>query len=293
MKKIFLLILFIIISTLTACSSDSKTIIYDKYRDESYVSSENHLVYFKTDESGKLIDFSIDKLLTIEEIMIANPTIDNTYTYNDVSIYTEVSTVCSSDLELVPTNIKIQNTYLKYKDDVCGYIEVDKEVNDYKVSQYAKQYLLSDVIPYTLDVEVYIVAFDEDLINKFVNVSSLAHTYKGLGIYSLVIDEDTSNFISDMKIYEQLVLKYQTYDLSLSAIESAVDPEDINALLNGSTSEAVIDDFEDVYSSEIVTILEFEEDYCTNCDSEAAVEEEAESTEEPESTVEPATEDEV
>lgn len=269
MRKLLSLCLFLVILLLSAC--DSSASIYNfKIRKDDYFISDDGLVIvdYKTDENGELVELSIDRLLTVQDMMYYNPLIDFDYQLEGFTgdIFTSAGFLCTdyNDLE-VPINIEVGSTRFKYNRNECEYQEVDRN-NVYKSGSYSRKYNLEGTIGVSKEVIINIVVYDPTSIEKFVDVMILPHTVKMLGVYSIQINSDldgfnsrTSNYFHDIAVYEQLVLKHQENEMALNEVLGF--SMDINLLDFDQMAEVIplIYDFSEDYELEIAAINELED----------------------------------
>ena len=69
-----IILVSVIIIFLSSCGATQAVYNFAPRQDSRLVSSDNLVVIdYKTNTDGLLVEFSIDKLLTIEEMMILNP----------------------------------------------------------------------------------------------------------------------------------------------------------------------------------------------------------------------------
>ncbi len=268
MRKLFSLSLFLVM-LLSAC--DSSASIYNfKIRKDDYFISEDGMVIidYKTDSNGELVELSIDRLLTIEDMIYYNPLIDFDYELEGFTgnIFTIAGFQCTNynDME-VPINIEVGSARFKYNRNECEYQEVDRN-NIFKSGSYSRKYELEGTIDVSKEVTISIVVYDPDSIEKFVDIIDIPHTVKTLGVYSILINSDldgfdsrTTNYFNEIAVYEQLVLKHQENEMAINEVLGF--SMDINLLDFDEMAEVIpiIEDFIDDYELEINAIDELEE----------------------------------
>ncbi|KFZ27678.1 MAG: hypothetical protein KQ78_00045 [Candidatus Izimaplasma bacterium HR2] len=269
MKKILLVISLFLVIFLSACGEDAS--IYNfKIRKDDYLVSEsgNVLVEYKTNEEGKLVKLSIDRLLSIEDMIYFNPLINYDYVLEGFTgdIFTDAGYSCTKydDFE-VPINIEIGSTRFKYERIDCEYQEVDRN-NIIKTGTYARRYALEDTLGFNQDTIISIVVYDENSIEKFIDIIDLPNSVKSIGVYSIGFNSDKDGFVSDLvnyyqeiAIYEQLFLKIQENELTIAEVTGFT--EDINILDLSSLGDItpLIDDFVIDYEEEIIALDELED----------------------------------
>lgn len=267
-KKLYILSLFLVV-LLSAC--DSSVSIYNfKIRKDDYFISEDGsvIIDYKTNEDGKLIELSIDRLLTIEDMIYYNPLIDPNYELEGFTgdIFTSPGFQCTNYNNMqIPINLEIGNIRFKYNRTDCEYQEVDRN-NVIKSGFYARKYLLDETIGVSKEVTISIVVYDENSVEKFVDIIDIPHTVKMLGVNSIKINSDrdgftsrTSNYFYDIGVYEQLILKHQDNETAL--MEVLGFSMNINLLDFDQLAEIIplIEDFETDYELEIGAIDELED----------------------------------
>ena len=268
MKRLFSLSLFLVI-LLSACDSSASIYNYKIRKDDYFISEDGSIIVdYKTNENGKLVELSIDRLLTIEDMIYYNPLIDFSYELEGFTgdIFTSPGFQCTNYNNMeVPINIEIGSTRFKYNRTDCEYQEVDRS-NVIKSGSYARKYPLDETIGVSKEVTISIVVYDENSIEKFVDIIDIPHTVKMLGVYSIKINSDrdgftsrTSNYFHDIAVYEQLVLKHQENEMALMEVMGF--SMDINLLDFDQMAEVIplIEDFESDYELEIAAINELED----------------------------------
>lgn len=269
MKKILFILTITLAILLTACNDTTSVYNYKIRKDDYFISeSELVLVEYKTNEEGKLVKLNIDRLLTVEDMVYFNPQIDYDYTLPGFNgdIYIPAGYSCTSYNNFyVPKNIEIGSTRFLYDRIDCEYQEVDRN-NIVKIGAYARQYNLKETLGFNQDTIISIVVYDENSIEKFVEIMDLPNSVKTLGVYSIGFNRDLDGFTSvlvnyfkEIAIYEQLFLKLQENELAVSEVIGLT--EDINILDLGSFEDVtpLIEDFVDLYEEEITAMNELEE----------------------------------
>ena len=254
---------------LCSCASSSTVYNFKVRKDDYFISEDNNvLVDYKTDANGELIRLNIDRLLTIEEMLVYNPLVDYDYVLDGFTgdIFTSPGFSCTNyNQMMVPINLEVGSTRFKYNRNDCEYQEVDRN-DDYRSGSYSRKYGLEETIGVSKEVIVTIVIYDESSLEKFVEIMDLPHTVKLLGVYSVLLNDDldgfdsrTTNYYHDMAIYEQLMLKYQENETTINEVLGY--SMDINLLDFDQLAEVVplIEDFEEDYSMEITAINELED----------------------------------
>ena len=268
MRKIQVLLMILLVFTLASCGSGESEFNFDSRQDSSMVSSDKKIVIeYKTNTDGKMIEFNIDRLLTIEEMILFNPMIDFDYEIEGFTgdIFIEPSYRCTNldNNYLVPINIEVGNTRYKYSNSDCMY----KTINNYNeiVDGYSDDYLLLDTIPESINKKVSIVVYMPDEIVKFYEIYDLPTTYERIGVYSIMFNFDNDgfrfdliNYYRDMSIYEQLYLKHQENEAAINEVLGV--SEEINLMDINSLAEItpLIDSFYDIYENEILAIEELQ-----------------------------------
>jgi len=265
MKKLFSLSILLVF-LLSACDSGSSIYNFKVRKDDYFISDdENVLIDYKTDANGELIKLNIDRLLTIEDMIVYNPLVDYSFVLEGFvgDIFTAPGFLCTNYNDMmVPINLEVGTTRFKYNRSACQYQEVDRN-NEYKSGSYSRRYGLEETIGVSKEVVVGIVVYDETSIEKFIDIMELPHTVKQLGVYSIQFNSDldgfdsrTTNYYHDMGIYEQLFLKYQENEKAINEVLGF--SMDINLLDFDQLAEIVplIDDFEEDYILEIMAMDE-------------------------------------
>ncbi len=269
MRKLSLVLILILVIGLTGCKGDESVYNFKSRKDDYYISENDRIIIeFKTDENGKMIELSIDRLLTIEEMIYYNTNINYDFLIEGFGgdIYENAGFLCTQYENFqVPSNIEIGNTKYKYNRTDCEYQEVDRD-NIYKSGSYAREYNLEETIAVSKNIIISIVAYDVNSAEKFIEIQRIPHTAKLLGVYSIPINSDKDGFTSsgvfnystDMAIYEQLYLKHQMNETTVEEINGI--PTDINLLdLNDIDSiTPLIADFYTMYIEENAAIIELE-----------------------------------
>lgn len=261
MRKFSVIVLLLVITLLSGCAEESTAVNNFKIRKDSYLINEDKtvIVEYKTDETGKLVELTMDRLLTVEDIFYYNTEIDYDYVLEGFTgdIFTEAGFLCTSHDELlVPINIEIGNTRFKYDYVECEYVEVDRD-NEEKSGSFVRKYEIDDTIDVSRDTIVSIVVYDEDSIERFIEVQQVPHTMKKLGVYSIGFTLNRENFSDgvvnyyrDIAIYEQLLLKHQENEAATAEVMGI--SANINLLELDQIQEVVplVDDFELLYADE-------------------------------------------
>ncbi len=278
MRKLLMSLSIIFVLLLSACGGEDEIINNFKSRkDDFYISDDNLVIInYKTDEEGKLIELDIDRLLSIEDMIYFNNSVDYDFVLEgfEGEIFENAGFLCTSYYDFkVPSNIEVGNTKYKYNRSDCEYQEVDRD-NVYKTGSYARKYSLLDTIPVSKTVSIKIVVYNETQVDKFVEIVDLPHTVESLGVYAIPINSDLDgfggdgvyNYYKDMGVYEQLYLKNQINELAITEISGI--PTDINLFDLNSVSDItpLIDNFEVTYEEEIAAMIELESEIGINID---------------------------
>ena len=269
MKKTLFIMSLAIIIFLSACSKDASVYNFKPRKDDYIVSeSELILVEYKTNEDGKLVNLYIDRLLSIEDMIYFNPLIDYDYELEGFTgdIFTFSGYECTKYNNFnVPINIEIGSTRFKYDRIDCEYQEVDRN-NLVKTGIYARSYNITDTLGFDQDTIISIVVYDENSLEKFIDIVDLPNSVRTIGVYSIEINSDLDGFISplinyykEITVYEQLFLKLQDNDSTVSEVTGFT--EDINILDIGNLGEItpLIEDFVFEYEEEILALYELED----------------------------------
>lgn len=269
MKRLFMIIGILgFVFTLSGCDDEASNYNFRPRQNDYYISEDgNVIIDYKTDENGELTRFNIDRLLTIEEMLSGNPTINYQYELEgfEGDIFVEPPLACLMPRDvLVPVNIEVGSIRYKFRSSECMYKEVGRD-NEFKNSSFAREYGVKDTIQESKDTAINIVVYDPDSIELFVEIYELPHTLETLGVFAIELSPDTGNpikdylnFSTDMKIYEQYMIRFQDNESVIDEIYGL--SEDINILNFGDLTEvqSVIEDFEDTYEVEIQAVYEFE-----------------------------------
>jgi hypothetical protein len=263
MKKLLISMLLTLVILLSGCSKQEAIYNFEPRRVGTLFGPDGTvLIEYRTDLNGKLVELNIDRLLTVEE-MLLNPLIDYDISVEGVEgdIFTRPSGRCtaiSNDL-LIPINLEIGNTKYKYDDALCKYKTVDGS-NQFRPG-FDTEYYLTSYIQEKIDTPIAIIAYRPDETVRFIEVMELPHTVKTLGVYSVLVDEDRLNIVKDVRnyyndigIYEQLYLKHQENESALdeiNGISATVNLFDIGDLAQ---VNPLVEDFENRYSDEINAI---------------------------------------
>lgn len=267
MRKYTIILLFIVMVTLSGCGAneeDTNTFLIRK--EYTFITEDDSVIVdFKTDENGELVELNIDRLLRIDEMIYYNTTIDYEFELEGFSgeIYTYSGSQCTDfDDLLVPVNIEVGNTRYLYNRTYCQYVEVDRD-NEPKLGNLVRTFRLTDTIPVSKDVQVSVVVFDEESIERFVEVDELPHTMKMIGVYSIGLNYERDgfrtqvfNYNRDVRVFEQLILKNQDDETAINEANGL--PTEINLLEFDLNDEYVplIDDFAELYELEVRAIEE-------------------------------------
>ena len=268
MKIFKAFIVIITIFLLSSCGSNQALYNFAPRQDSTLISSDNLIVIdYKTNTDGKLVELNIDRLLTIEQMMILTPIVDFDYELEGFvgDIFIEPSNTCTdiSNDVLIPINLEVGNTRYKYNDEYCMYQTVDNH-NEFKPG-FSDEYLLTDTIPVASHVEISIIIYNPTELVSFIEIYNLPNTYKTIGIYNILINRDRDgfedelvNYYNDITIFEQLYLKHQEAETTFAEISGI--STDINLMDLGSLTEftPLIYDFEAIYELEIEAISELE-----------------------------------
>lgn len=257
MKKLLLVISLSLVLLLSACKEEGSIYNFNVRKDDYFISEDKSIIVeYKTDEDGKLVNLNIDRLLTIEEMIYYNPLIDYDYALEGFSgdIFIDPGYLCTTyNSILVPNNIEVGSIRYKYDVVDCEYQEVDRN-NILKSDTYSKKYLLSDTIGVSRDTIISIVVYDENSIEKFVDIVKLPHTVKSIGVYSVGFNfeldgfsSNLTNYYKDIAIYEQLILKYQENDLAILELLGMSFDVNILDFDQFDNITPLIDDFEENY----------------------------------------------
>lgn len=266
--KTFLVVVMVLV--LSSCTNSGPTYNFNERKDSYLVSSDNTvMIYYKTDNDGKLVELNVDRLLTIEEMMILNPTIDVEYDLEGYTgeIFMEPDNICTdiSNDVLIPINLEVGNTRYKFDNETCMYKTVDSH-NEFKPG-YSVEYLLTDTIPVAAHVTISIIVYNPTELINFVDIYELPNTYKKLGVHNILInrdkdgfDGDLVNYYKDISLFEQLYLKHQEKAGTVNEISGVAT--DINLMDLNSLTEItpLIDDFRDIYELELDAIEELQEE---------------------------------
>ncbi len=270
MRKINAFLVFFIVILLSSCGSTGPTYNFNERKDSYLVSDDKKvMIYYKTDNDGKLIELNVDRLLTIEEMMLLNPTIDFEYELEGYvgDIFMEPNNICTdiSNDVLIPINIEVGNTRYKFDSDECMYKTVDNH-NQFKPG-YSEEYLLTDTIPVAAHVTISIIIYNPTELINFVEIYEIPNTYKKVGVNSILInrdkdgfDSDLVNYYRDISLFEQLYLKHQEKTATLNEVNGIAT--DINLMDLNSLTEIVplIENFTDIYEVEIDAIDELQDE---------------------------------
>jgi len=255
MRKSLMIIVGVLVLLLTSCGKDAATIYnFDKRQDGTYFSNDGQVIIeYKTDTNGEMIELNIDRLLTIEEMFLQNPNIDLNYELAGFTgdIFMKPANQCtaiSNDL-WIPINIEIGNTRYKFNGGDCRYETVDTN-NEFKIG-FADEYYLTDTITENKNTTISIVVYNPNELVRFIEIYELPHTYELLGAYSILLNEDRSdyeygyhNYYQDMGVYEQLYWKHQENAATIDEIKGMRTDINIMDLQNLTEVSPLITDFE-------------------------------------------------
>lgn len=275
MKKIIASLLILFVITLTGCGGEDEVAYNFKSRKDDYYISQDEtvIIEYKTNELGKMIELNIDRLLSVEDMIYYNTNIDYDYVLDGFTgdIYENAGFLCTSYYNFqVPINIEVGNTKFKYNRVDCEYQEVDRD-NVYKTGSYAQSYSLEDTIAVSKNILISIVVYDENSVEKFVEIQKLPHTAELLGVYSIPINSDSDgftegvyNYYRDMAVYEQIYLKHQLNETVMDEISGI--PTDINLFDLDDIGEItpLISNFQVRYLQEITAMIELEAEVGVN-----------------------------
>jgi len=274
MKKTTLFVTIFVILLLTSCGNTTAVNNFDARQDNTLFSADGMVIVdYKTDTEGKLIELNIDRLLTIEQMILLNPTIDFDYELEGFTgtIFVLPSDECTdySDEILIPINIEVGNTRYKYDDTECKYKTIDNR-NAFKPG-FADEYFLTDTIQEDKNVVISIIVYNPAEIVPFIEIYNLPHTYENLGVYNIMINEERNgfefeplNYYRDMSMYEQLYIKHQENEATISEIMGM--SEELNLMDLSSLMEIIplIEHFELLYQLEIQAIDELQDEIGIN-----------------------------
>lgn len=280
MRKFSILLIAVLLLVLSGCGSDGIVNNFKKRKDSYYINDDkNVIVEYKTNEDGKLVELAMDRLLTIEDMIYYNTEIEYDYIISgfEGEIFTEAGFLCTEYDDLkVPINIEVGNKRFKYDYVDCEYIEVDRD-NDEKVGSFVRTYAIDETIDVARDTIISIVVFDENSIERFVELQAIPHTMKKLGVYSIGFNLDRDefsdevvNYYRDIGIYEQLLLKHQLNEDAIDEVKGL--DSNVNLLELDEVVEVVplVDDFELRYIDEINAFEELVDEIGVITDEESA-----------------------
>jgi len=278
MKKTILFVTGILVLLLTSCGGSEEVFNFDARQDNTFFSSDGRVIIdYKTDTNGKMIEINIDRLLTIEQMILLNPIIELDYAIEGFTgnIFVPVSDQCTdiSNNFSTPLNIEVGNTRYKYDDEDCMYKTIDNR-NEFKPG-FADEYFITDTIRENKNVVISIIVYDPTQIVPFIEIYTLPHTYENLGVYNIMINANRNGFTSppinyyhDMTIYEQLYVKNQENEATVNEVMGI--SEELNLMDLSSLTEIIplIDNFENLYSFEIQAIEELQAEIGLNFSSD-------------------------
>ena len=271
MKKLGLYVIIgLIILTLGSCNAGGSLENFEPRQDSTLFSEDGLImIEYETNKDGRLVSINIDRLLTIEEMVLLNPTLDHEYEIQDFTgdIFIEPSNTCTdvSNDVLVPVNIEVGNTRYKYDDEECKYKTVDNN-NQFRAG-YADEYLLTDTIPVQSHVKISIIVYNPTELVNFIEIYDLPNTYDKLGLYNILINRDRNgfennliNYSRDMTVLEQLYMKHQELEGAYNEVLGIAS--DINILDLDSLDEIVplIDGLERNYEAELTALDELQDE---------------------------------
>ena len=290
MRKLGLLgIMVFTVLLLGGCASEESAYVYETRKDNYIISDDKTvLIDYKTDEQGKLVELYIDRLLEVEDLLYYNTQIDYNYVLPGFTgeIFTEAGFECTDHNDLlVPINIEVGNIRYKYDYVDCAYNEVDRD-NDEKTGRLARSYPLDGTIDVSRDTIVSIVVFDEDNIERFIEIQEIPTTVRTLGVYSIGVNlerdgfiDEVVNYYRDITIYEQLVLKHQESDPAVAEIMGISASVNLLEFDEFGDLKPLVESFETRYLSEIRAFEELYAEIGPVIEEELG--EETEETEEP------------
>lgn len=268
MKKLNLLLLLVFVFTLTGCGEESVTYNFKRRQDSTFFSSDEMIIIdYKSDLNGQMVEFNIDRLLTIEEMLIFNPSIDLNITVEgftgDVFVRTDNRcTTLVNDL-LVPINIEIGSTKFKYDEEDCKYVVVN---NYNEPKNLSIEYYLDDTILKSKNVDISVIIYNPDEVVKFTELFDLPHTLESLGLYTIRINETRDGFLTplvnyyhDMTIYEQLYIKHQGNEDAVNEIRGISDDLNLLDLSEMFETTPLVEDFNSLYVAEFRAVEELQE----------------------------------
>lgn len=274
MKRLVYSVMFFLMFILTSCGGNAEVNNFEARQDNTLFSSDKMVIIdYKTDTEGRLIELNIDRLLTIEQMIILNPRIDFDLEIEGFTgdIFIEPNPVCTDyrDDILIPANIEIGNTRYKYDPFDCTYKTIDNR-NNFKPG-FAEEYMLTDTILEDKNTTISIIIYNPLELVPFIEIYTLPHTYETLGVYNIMINEDRDgfednahNYYHDMAIYEQLYIKHQENEATVNevmGISTELNLMDLSSLME---IIPLIENFEDIYYLEIQAIEELQEEIGIN-----------------------------
>lgn len=270
MKKLSLVMLFIVVILLSSCKKSEVTFNYRPRQNDSYISIDGKvLIDYKTDKNGELERITFDRLLTIEEMITKNPNIDFDIEVDGFTgeIFTVAPAACLLPAGVqVPINIEVGSVRYKFRSTECIYKEVGRD-NEFKTTSFAKEYGVKDTIQEPSDTKVSIVIYIDGSTQLFTEIYYLPHTLRTIGVYGVKLSVDSGrplenylDYTKNMKIYEQYLLQYQDNERVLDEIYGV--PSEINLLNLDQLDKIVvlIEGFIDDYEVEITAFNELVED---------------------------------
>ena len=267
MKKYLVMILITLTFTLSSCGDESsKYNFLERYDTTFFNDNETVLIEYKTSSEGEMLEFNIDRLLSIEQMLYLNPIIDYNMEIEGFSgnLFFNPSTRCSDIITLkVPINIQVGNTKYKYVDSVCEYVPVDSNNNP---KGFGTGYQLDGTIKKSKNVTISMIYYDPTSDTKFQKVMDLPHTVELLGVYYIEFNNDLdgfkqvpTNYYRDMSIYEQLYIKFQENTKARDEIRGLSNEVNLLDLLELADIMPLIDNFDVIYEEEINAVIELED----------------------------------
>ncbi|GEM_PF-1954270 len=271
MRRLWPFVMIISVLLLAGCGEDTASTYNFKARQDNtfFSADEKIIIDYKTDNNGKMIDINIDRLLTIEEMMLYHPNIDFNYELDgfDGDIFMLPSARCTdiSNDVLVPINLEVGNTRYKYDDTDCTYKTVDN-YNEFRAG-FADEYQLTDTILEDKNTTISIIVYDPDEVVSFIEIYEVPHTLEQLGVYTIRINfrrdgfqSPAANYYRDTSMYEQLYLKHQANDGAVNELLGISEELNLLDLENLTETIPLIAEFDLTYELEIQAIEELQQD---------------------------------
>lgn len=267
MRKYLLIIIFVLTLTLSSCGDETAKYNFALRYDTTFFNAdETVLIEYKTSSEGEMLEYNIDRLLTIEQMLYLNPIIDYNMTVEgfDGNLFYNPSTRCSDIITLkVPINIQVGNTKYKYVDSECEYVPVDSNNN---AKGFGTGYKLDGTIKKSKNVTISMIYYDDTKDIRFQEIMDLPHTAELLGVYYIEFNNDLdgfkqvpTNYYRDMAIYEQLYIKFQENKLATDEIRGLSNEVNLLDLLELADVMPLIDNFDIIYEDEIEAVIELED----------------------------------